>query len=78
MLENAKNGSFDICSICGFKQPCLFLFWVGKEITDYDLKPGGIPLSVVRPCLHGAVCHCQTQNNFMIRRKNGDATVKYG
>ena len=34
------------------------------------LKSRRVPPSVVRPCLHGTVYHCQTQNNnFVIRSK---------
>ena len=40
-------------------------------------KPGSVQLSVVRPCLHGAVCHCQIQNNLVIRSQNGKAIVQY-
>ena len=39
---------------------------------------GGVPLSVVHPCLHGAVRHCQIQNNLVIRSKNGVAIVHCG
>ena len=31
---------------------------------------GGVTQFVVLLCLRGAVCHCQTQNNFLIRSKN--------
>ena len=41
-------------------------------------QPGGVPLSVVRPCLHGTVCHCHTQNKFMIPSKYGEAIFQCG
>ena len=51
----------------------------GYIISDmYGIWSGGVPLSVVCPCLHGAVCHCQTQNNFVILSKNGEATIQCG
>ena len=34
--------------------------------------------SVVHPCLHGAVRHCQIQNNLVIRSKNDVAIVQCG
>ena len=36
----------------------------------------GSPLCVVRPCLHGALYHCQTQNKFVIRGKNDKAIMQ--
>ena len=36
---------------------------------DVESGSGGVPLSVVHPCLHDAVCHCHTYNKFMIRSK---------
>ena len=38
---------------------------------------GGVPLTVAHPCLHGAVRHCQIQNNLVIRSKNSVAIRFY-
>ena len=37
-----------------------------------------VPLSVVHPCLHSALHHCQIQNKLVIRSKNGVAIVQCG
>ena len=57
----------------------------GCEIlgTAYTFfTPGGVPPSVVRPRLHGAVCHCQTQTTSwfeakMARQLFNVANIKY-
>ena len=41
------------------------------------LHTGGVPPSVVHPCLRGAVRHCQIQNNLVTRSKDGVAIVQY-
>ena len=33
----------------------------------------GVSAICLRPCLHSAVCHCHTQNKFVIPSKNGEA-----
>ena len=39
------------------------------DIRYKQQQSGGVPLSVVRPYLHAAVCHCHPQNKFVIRSK---------
>ena len=46
-----------------------------KRDSIFKLLTRGARLSVVRPCLHGAVCRCQT-NNFTIWSKNGEAITQ--
>ena len=48
-----------------------------RLVTNIDCYQG-VPLCVVRPCLHDAVSHCQIQNNFVIRSKNGEAIIQCG
>ena len=48
------------------------------SLMIFSLGTGGVPASVVHPCLHGAVCHCQIQSNLVIRSKNGAAIVQCG
>ena len=52
--------------------------WGGFLAHTIRLAAGGVPLSVVRPCLHGAMCHCHTQNKVTIRSKNGEAIIQCG
>ena len=59
-------------SLCECTLILLSLFAIFQLV---GLEIGGIPLSVVCPCLHGAVRHRQIQNNLMIRSKNGEANV---
>ena len=37
-----------------------------SQLINQLQPPNGKQLSVVCPCLHGAVCNCHTQNNFVI------------
>ena len=37
-----------------------------QYIGVFNRSSGGVPPSVVCPCLHGAVCHCQKRNNLVI------------
>ena len=48
-----------------------------KAAVQYTIIAGGVPLSVVRLCLHRALCQCQIQNNFVIRSKNGEAIIQH-
>ena len=49
-----------------------------NSIYGLSPGPGGVPLSVERPCLHGAMFHCHTQNKLTIRSKNGEAIIQCG
>ena len=41
-------------------------------------SPGSVPLFVGGPCLRGALCHCQTQNNSLFEAKTArQLFIKY-
>ena len=48
------------------------------QVLESVAEAGGVRLSVVRICFHGAVCHRQTRNKFVIRSKNGKAIIQSG
>ena len=56
------------------KEIVIFVSHLPKDM----LVAGGVPPSVVHPCLHGAVRHCQIQNNLVIQSRNGVAIVQCG
>ena len=59
-----------------FKQKFFKIVCLIEIFLYYD--PVVVPLSFVRPFLHGTVCHCHTQNKCMIRSKNGEAIFQCG
>ena len=46
-----------------------------SELEGFDYKLLNFPLLLA---FHVAVCHCETQNNFVIRSKNGKEIIQYG
>ena len=86
--------SRDIACLCSLKYMLLTLivyiiisncslldmarFFTHCPLKCFILCAGGVLLSVVHPCLHGTVHHCQIQKNLVIRSKNGVAIVQCG